>query len=451
MQTDVILSDNEKEKCLLNCLLLDNSIIDMLAGFPEDAFFNKKNKLIFKKMCEQWKNNHFFDAASLAEGESDFDVMYLATLSDEVPSKSAWEFYSKALRELYKKRLILKLTATVQSNANSKSSSELVSNIQAQLSLLDTTDVDSFDMKKLAISAVEEVQKASKSNRLYTGFESGFENIDSILDGFQKGNMYVIGARPSIGKTAFALAVAMGLASKGEKVSIFSLEMSAMSLYFRMISAKSEIPMWQIKKGIVNQTKMMLERFSVANQTLFSYPISIMDSGIDNDKVLYSRIRYEVRVNHAKIILIDHLGLIEVSDSSGQRYVDVGRITKTLHKMARELDIPIIVLAQCGREAEGKRPNLALLRESGNIEQDADVIMLLHRQRELDNEKERDNPMMSIPTDVIVAKNRDGKTGTATFSFKPICMKFIEDKSRSALNDDGEYTRQKETKDEIPF
>ena len=121
--------------------------------------------------------------------------------------------------------------------------------------------------------------------------------------------------------------------------------------------------------------------------------------------------------------------------------------------MAKELKICIIVLAQCGREAEGKKPNLALLRESGNIEQDGDVIMLLHRQRELDDEKEKDNPLKEFPTDVIIAKNRDGRTGTATFSFKPICMRFREDE-RSALVDPTEQPMQQKRKEKtsaIPF
>lgn len=454
MQTEVMLNDNEKEKCLLNCLLIDNSIMDMLAGFPEDAFFNKKHKYIFKKMCDQWKKNHFFDAASLVENESEFDLMYLATLSDEVPSTGAWEYYSKHLKELYKKRLILKLTSSIQSSATMKSSSEMVSDIQAQLASLDTTDVDSFDMKHLSINAVEEVQKAFKEKKLLSGYSCGFEGLDEIIDGIQEDNMYVIGARPSIGKTAFALSLIMGIAAKGIKTSVFSLEMSALSLYFRMISAKSDIPMWQIKKGIVNETQSMINRFNRAVEQLYTLPISIMDTGVDNDKILYSRIRYEVKVKGAKIIFIDHLGLIEVSDSSGQRYVDVGRITKTLHKMARELHCAIVLLAQCGREAEGKKPNLALLRESGNIEQDADVIMLLHRQRELDDERERDNPLKTIPTDVIVAKNRDGKTGVATFSFKPICMAFAEDKNRSALDELGarnERVKQETKREEIRY
>ena len=261
--------------------------------------------------------------------------------------------------------------------------------------------------------------------------------------------MYVIGARPSIGKTAFALSILTGLARKGTKCSMFSLEMSASSLYYRMVSAMSGIPMWQIRKGIIGNVSKYLHAGSVLSEL----PISVFDSDIDNDKKLYARIRYEARIKGSKVIMIDHLGLIEVSDSSGQRYVDVGRITKTLHKMAKELKICIVVLAQCGREAEGKKPNLALLRESGNIEQDGDVIMLLHRKREITDTEEKD-PLAELPTDVIIAKNRDGRTGTATFAFQPTTMRFREDVGRSVLDDLGERNetaKKKEYKDEIPF
>ena len=362
--------------------------------------------------------------------------------------------YAEELIKLYMLRQFREELRYAMDNTNLSNVSQMIAEVEAKISSFSFDSADSYSMQNLAISAVEYMQKAMNNKAVYTGFECGFGGLDSVLDGFQKDNMYVIGARPSIGKTAFALAILMGIASKGVKTSVFSLEMSAISLYFRMLSARSNIPMWQIKKGLIQRTSNTMARFQTANEQLFSQPISIRDTGIDNDKVLYSKIRFEAKVNHAEVIIIDHLGLIEVSDSSGQRYVDVGRITKTLHKMARELHVCIIVLAQCGREAEGKKPNLSLLRESGNIEQDADVIMLLHRQRELDDVKERENPDAEFPTDVIVAKNRDGKTGTVTFSFKPICMKFREDNNRSAMNDEGkvEYKKvEEEHKSEIPF
>ena len=434
------INNEETEQLLLNCLFIDNSIIDSLAGrFTKECFCSYKHRYIYEKMCEQWNSTQHFDPVSLSHDDNKIDVKYLAQLTNQT---------------LYMLRQFREELRYAMDNTNLSNVSQMIAEVEAKISSFSFDSADSYSMQNLAISAVEYMQKAMNNKAVYTGFECGFGGLYSVLDGFQKDNMYVIGARPSIGKTAFALAILMGIASKGVKTSVFSLEMSAISLYFRMLSARSNIPMWQIKKGLIQRTSNTMARFQTANEQLFSQPISIRDTGIDNDKVLYSKIRFEAKVNHAEVIIIDHLGLIEVSDSSGQRYVDVGRITKTLHKMARELHVCIIVLAQCGREAEGKKPNLSLLRESGNIEQDADVIMLLHRQRELDDVKERENPDAEFPTDVIVAKNRDGKTGTVTFSFKPICMKFREDNNRSAMNDEGkvEYKKvEEEHKSEIPF
>ena len=388
-----------------------------------------------------------------SSNNSDLKVK-LSNLTDNLPSTANWSFYANKMQTQYKlKRLRSKFISSGE-KITTENINQIIAEVEAELSACSSDNVDSLGMNHLAISAVEEIQKAFKSKRAITGFESGFEKLDEVLDGFQTGAMYVIGARPSIGKTAFALALAQGIASRGVKTTIFSLEMSAISLFFRMLSAVTDIPMWQIKKGMVYEIQRMVERTNRGIETLFNLPINVMDSEVDIDKVLYSRIRYEARVNKVKVFFIDHLGLVEVSDSSGQRYVDVGRITKTLHKMVKELGICIILLCQCGREAEGKKPNLSLLRESGNIEQDGDIIMLLHRQRELDDEKENDNPMKEFPTDVIIAKNRDGRTGTATFSFKPVCMRFREDSGRSALNELGERNErvaQKESHNEIPY
>lgn len=449
--TQPALYNDESERCLLNSILINPSLMDRIAPFSKECFFNINNRRIYQSMCELWETKHFFDVIALTEYNKEIDPVYISTLTNVVPSAESWKYYASTLTDLYKKRELTKSANTLLKDAGNKNSLELIDELQSALANLDTSEVKRNSIKDLAYTAVEQVQKASKEKKLITGFECGFESLDRVLDGFQTGNMYILGARPSIGKTAFALELALGLASKGAKTTIFSLEMSSIALYYRMLSNKSDIPMWQIKKGFISESQRLIEKFEKASNQLFNLPIAIMDTGIDNDKVLYSRIRYEAKVKQSKVIFIDHLGLIEVSDSSGQRYVDVGRITKTLHKMARELDVCIIVLAQCGREAEGKKPNLSLLRESGNIEQDGDVIMLLHRQRELED-KEKDNPFREFPTDVIVAKNRDGDTGPVPFSFKPICMKFREDSNREPLEDGSiKPVYRKEKDNEIPY
>lgn len=441
------------EKCLLAILLLENQMIDIVQGrIDKEVFYNKVNRDIYVKICEQWHKDKRTNLVSLSE--AGFDAAYLSSLSSAESSTSVWESYVNSLNKMYKARQLKIKLAQTSNKLTSDNANELASELTSILAELSVDKRDAYSMRELAVKNAEQVEQAHRSNVIYTGYECGFETLDGVIDGWNKDTMYVIGARPSIGKTAFALSILSGIAKKNTKVSMFSLEMSADSLYSRMVAAQSNIPMWQIKKGVVGTDRNLITKYMSASNFLSELPIRIFDSDIDNDKVLYSKIRYEARIKGSQVIIIDHLGLIEVSDSSGQRYVDVGRITKTLHKMARELHICIVVLAQCGREAEGKRPNISLLRESGNIEQDADVIMLLHRQRELDDVKENQNS--DFPTDVIVAKNRDGQTETVTFGFKPVTMKFYEDKNRSALSETGEVNvpktkEQKEKANEIPY
>ena len=443
-------SNNDWEKCLLSIIFLDNNMLDIIRGrIDKEIFFNPVNRYLYQKICSQWDANRIVDPTRLIDDKIKAD--YIATVSGAELSTSNWESYANNLNKLYRARqLKAKLTEASQ-KVTSENATDLATELQLLLAELSVSKKDGYSMKDLAIQNAEQVDAAYKNKVIFTGKECGFETLDGVIDGWNKDTLYVIGARPSIGKTAFALSILTGLAKKNVNVSMFSLEMSADSLYNRMVAAQSNIPMWQIKKGVVGSDKNLIAKYMNASNILSKLPIRVFDSDIDNDKVLYSKIRYEAKIKGAEVIIIDHLGLIEVSDSSGQRYVDVGRITKTLHKMARELHVCIVILAQCGREAEGKKPNIALLRESGNIEQDADVIMLLHRQRELDDVKENQNANADYPTDVIVAKNRDGGTGTVTFGFKPLTMKFYEDPNRSAMTDEAEPKRKPKTQEEKEY
>lgn len=455
MATSQKLNDEYSEKCLIAIMLTNSELVDMISGtVDKEYFYNLTHRHIYERICSLRKNEKPINFVTIAEEEKSINEQtklstYCASLSSLVSGPSEWETFVNSLADCYAERLSRSMANSFLDDSSDTSVNERVDKLINDLSKVSVRKSNGYSMKQLAYDNAAQVENASKAHVLFTGFESGFENLDTIIDGWQEGTMYVIGARPSIGKTAFALAILVGLARKGTKASMFSLEMSASSLYYRMVSAMSGIPMWQIRKGIIGNVAKYLN----AGGILSELPISVFDSDVDEDKKLYARIRYEARIKGSKVIMIDHLGLIEVSDSSGQRYVDVGRITKTLHKMAKELKVCIVVLAQCGREAEGKKPNLALLRESGNIEQDGDVIMLLHRKREITDTEEKD-PLAELPTDVIIAKNRDGRTGTATFAFQPTTMRFREDVGRSVLDDLGERNdsvKKKEYKDEIPF
>ena len=265
---------------------------------------------------------------------------------------------------------------------------------------------------------IMQAYNACKSGKMLLGYETGYDKLDDILDGFQTKNLYVLGARPSIGKTAFALNLIANICKNKTPTAVFSFEMSTEQLFYRMIAQLSGLQIGHVQKGFCFATQSGMGKFRNGLEQLFEFPLNIYDRRVDTEDDLYAKIRYEAKVNGTKVFVIDHLGLIGASDPMMNRYMQVGNITKTLHKMAKELDVSIILLCQVGRDTEGKEPTLNQLRESGNIEQDADVVMFLHRERDMNE--------LNVPTQVIVAKQRDGRIGKVDMIFQLSLSKFIE-------------------------
>ena len=409
------------ERAVLGIMLIDNTLIDIISGrLVKECFYSAKNKYLYEKICEQWREKKLANILSLSTSYTNIGASFLAELTNEVPSTSNWEFYVTELLNFYTARRMKTELGQLVANINGENAVDTINQLNSKVSnYMSIGGNQASNTQQLIERVGEQMQDAFNRHVDLLGYSCGFQNLDDILDGFQTKQLYVLGARPSIGKTAYALSLLAGFAKLNIQCSVFSLEMNDEQLFYRMAAAESRIPASHLRKGLFMHSKDAMMRVQNAFRRMYQYPINIFDTDIDNDNILYSKIRYEAKINGSKVIFIDHLGLIESSNSSGQRYVDVGRITKTLHKMAKELDVCIILLCQVGREAEGKEPNMSLLRESGNIEQDADVIMFLHR--------ERDTTDKMIPTKVIVAKNRDGKIGTANFLFQPDFAKFIVD------------------------
>lgn len=416
------------ERVILGMLLLDNSLINLVQGrLTVDCFYDAKTKFIYKKICELWKNDKHVDIVSLSDSLTKIDKMYIAQLTEVTCTTSNWEFYVNKIKEFYLARSFRTQLSESLSKLDPTKINDNISNLMSKLSSFMQENETGTEIKNLCVEIPEEIEKAHKEQRKYLGYETGYEDFDEILDGFQNGQMYVIGARPSIGKTAFALSLIRRLCAKGVGCSIFSLEMSCKQVFYRLLASVSKIPLWQLRKGTCLEYKQGVTRLLNACRALFEYDMNILDSGINSDEELYQRIRYEATVKERKVFVVDHLGLVQIASPSSNHYLDVGRITSTLHKLAKELNVCIILLCQMNREAEGKKPNLSLIRESGNIEQDADVIMFLHRERNLEED--------CVPTQIIVEKNRDGKTGTANFIFNKQIQDFVVDKG---LNNNDE-------------
>ena len=415
--------NEEYERVLIAAMLLDNEIIDSVKSkVSAECFHNPKYRLIFETIINQYVENGCSNTLTLIDKLNKINPVEIAELSNATVSSANWEFYARKIKNLSTTRVMKREINSLFETLDGDNVEEVINEANSKLSsYIGSGDNNGVDAKNMCVDIPEkmlETYKRYKSGQTLLGYDCGYEELNNILDGFQTGTFYIIGARPSIGKTAFGLNLINNLCKNKIPSTIFSLEMSYEKLFYRLSSQVSGIPTRKIEKGLCFATRGGMARFQNAMRTIFEYPLCIYDEGVDVDTVLYSKIRMEAKVKGTKVFLIDHLGLVQSSNTSGNRYVDVGKITATLHKMVKELNVCIILLCQCGREAEGKEPTLSLLRESGNIEQDADVVMLLSRKRDMNE--------ANVPTKVIVAKQRDGSIGEVDMTFQLPFSRFRE-------------------------
>ena len=261
---------------------------------------------------------------------------------------------------------------------------------------------------------MKQIEELAKRKHQYTGVPSGFADLDSMTSGFQDSELIIIGARPSVGKTAFALNLASHMALRERMpVCFFSLEMSDLSLTNRILSSEARIDSEKVKSGLIKPSD--IQSLMDAASRIYDAPMYIVD--VPNIKLLDLRslARRMKSEKSVKVIFIDYLTLITHENSDLPRWEQISSISRSLKALARELRIPVIALSQLKREAEGKQPSLADLRESGSIEQDADMIMFLHREREIDKRQDERSPY--IPTDLLVAKHRNGPVGKVSLLF----------------------------------
>jgi replicative DNA helicase len=269
-----------------------------------------------------------------------------------------------------------------------------------------------------------------------SGVKSGFAQLDDMTGGFQPSEFIVIGARPSVGKTAFAITIAVDIAIKRkEPVGFFSAEMTSMAIMERILSAEAKVDSKRIRSALL-RTQDTTSIIDAAGR-IYEGKLYIQDTPHIKLFDLRSQARRMKREKGIKILFIDYISLINPeSNANVPRHEQVAEISRSLKSLARELQIPVVALSQVSRDAEGKEPNLANLRESGSVEQDADVVILLHRDRLVDPEHMENNkqsePVIMLngfavqETKVILAKQRNGETGIIRMGFQKQLVKFVE-------------------------
>ncbi|MCQ2086537.1 MAG: AAA family ATPase [Bacilli bacterium] len=407
------------ERALLGCMLLDNSIIDEISHHLEKvAFCVYKNQAIYDQICTLYLENKHVDILALTQRCRNIDPSYIASLTD-IASSANYNFYLEEVKKLYLARDLKNEVVEKLSTLSSDNVIETIHSIDSQLTSYMTFEkTKPLSLKEMCVPFTEKLSEVMKTKPEYLGVDTGWKNLNDILDGLQSGKLAILGARPSVGKTAFALQLASNLCRNNIPTDIVSLEMSAQTLMNRMVSFETGIPIYYLTHGLITSSTMM-GKLNVAMNRLFNYPMNIHDSGMENEQKLYSFIRTQAKLCGTKVFIVDHIGLIRHSNANMKRVEQLDEITDKLAHLAKELDVTIVCLCQLKRDAEGKEPTLSDLRDSGAIEQNADICMFLHRNRATGNETE-------IPSKIIVIKHRDGACGTADMIFYPKLTKFAE-------------------------
>lgn len=409
--------DNEMERAVLSCMIMNNEIIpNITSEISEVDFYSQANKDVFQTIKKLYGEGKDINILSLTSYHKEYRELIM-TLTDNIPSSANWEFYTNKIKS-YSSLRSLYLAIEEAKDANEFTVYEKVHSLQANLSLINESQgaKDIVSVGECVIPVVEQLEQRIQNKSPFSGLDVGIDNLNDILDGLQ--NEYtLLGARASIGKSALAMNMARHIASKGKKVAYFSLEMSAESLTRRLISDIGGVNSRVFKSGLLTERDM--QKINEANEKIHDMPLYILDKTRGRFDKIVAQCRYLVRSLGVEVIFIDHASLIKYSNTSLQRHEQYSQISNEIQSLQRELNVPIVLVAQLTRGAEGEMPKVSDLRESGAFEQDADCVILLHRSREVDKSNN------SIPTLAYVAKNRNGECGYARLLFQPFYTRFV--------------------------
>ncbi len=421
----------EAEEYLLSCCLLDGS--DTIARCLEArltpaTFFVPANRVIFEKLCELYQKSPPVALEMLVEElrttrqlEAVGGMPYLLQVSSRIPTTAQAAYFIEKVRELHLLRELIKVAtgAVEQCYGYQGGLAEFVDRIEQDIFQVtqDRISDAAKPMKEPTREAMTVIDKLMMKKGELTGVTSGFRDLDKLTWGFQKQEMIVLAARPSVGKTSLALNVAeaAALPKRGEAVPtlIFSLEMSAAQLALRMLCARAGFMVRVVREGVVSRNGQEQQDLVSAADEFAKAPLYIDDSSHLTIMELRAKTRRLYSRHRLGLIVIDYLQLISPTDSQTPREQQVAEVSRGLKAMAKELDVPVLVLSQLNRssEKENRAPRLSDLRESGSIEQDADVVLML------DPPKDAEEKFQNAAYELIVAKQRNGPVGQLQLTF----------------------------------
>ena len=458
------LKDNDIEIIVIAYLLKHPELLDThFEHINPDLFSSIENLKIYRVLNDFHQSQKNITIETIKNYIPDIQSNTLKDLSSQIDqivfSKDIFKSYLETLQELFIRRELFKITQNKNSESTTFNTSsnikDIVLDLEKKLFDLSNFKKDNYEFKDFATvtkSSLKIVEKAFKKKGKYSGIVSGFEDLDNMLGGLQNSDLIILAGRPSMGKTALATNIAFNAAkyfsNEEEKASavMFSLEMSAEQIGLRILAEQAKIPSDKLRKGDLNE-KDSLE-LSNAYQEIHKLNFFFDDSPNLTVSELRSKLRRYKNNYNIKLVLIDYLQLIKPEGNRDNRVSELSEITRNLKQLAKEFDLPVISLSQLSRQVENrddKRPLLSDLRESGSIEQDADVVMFIYREsyylqrnepargpdetqdsykKKHDAWKDRNEEVFN-KAELIVAKQRNGPTGKVDLYFDDKYTKFL--------------------------
>jgi replicative DNA helicase len=427
----------EAEQSVLGAVLLENdALLKALEILSAEDFYRESHRKLFNVMIELFEKNEAIDLITVTdelrkrnELEDAGGVTYLSSLANQIPTAANVRYHAKIIKEKALLRGLLRSATEIAARVyeSTMEADEMVD--YAERAIFDISDRRTktafYSLKEVIKGSFEMIEQLYDKKEAITGVPSGFADLDEQTTGFQPGDLIIIGGRPSMGKTALGLNIAQHVALElREPVAIFSLEMSKEQLALRMLCAEAMVDSNSVRKGFIRKEDW--HKLTSAAGRLAEAPIFIDDSSGTSVLEMRAKAR-RLKVEHhggLGLVVVDYLQLMRGRGSFERREQEISEISRSLKGLAKEMKVPVIALSQLNRGVESrtdKRPSLADLRESGAIEQDADVIIFLYREEVY----QKDNPQFKGKAEAIIAKQRNGPTGTIPLTFLSSCTRFV--------------------------
>lgn len=431
----------DMEEAVLGAIMLEKeAAITILDILKPESFYKEAHQKIFRAISSLNARECPVDLYTVTEelrAHQELEVVggpvYLTQLTSKVVSAANVDYHARIVQQKYIQRELIRVSTEIQTRSfdDTYDVTELLDYSENALFQIAEGNIkrEIAPINIVIKDAIREIEEAGKRDDALVGTPSGFTKLDRLTSGWQKAELVIIAARPSMGKTAFALSMARNMAVEhGRYVAIFSCEMSSVQLVNRLIVAETELPGDKIKNGRLNEEEW--KQLDSRIKKLVQAPIFIDDTPAISIFELRAKCRRLMAQHKLDIVIVDYLQLMSGPDNAGSREQEVSTISRSLKSIAKELNVPILALSQLNRSVEmrggTKRPVLSDLRESGAIEQDADMVVFIHRQEKFGIPAFEDGTSTKGIAEIILAKNRNGPVDDVRLRFREEKAQFVD-------------------------